>query len=104
MYNRNKVYALNGLRFFLQSAGCIDMRRDASPIGSGAVQTQCLECCIFIEIVLLVIWAVKHTLNGLYMLVHSVNEFCLFINEASKHKNSRCQFSEVTSTDVVALS
>lgn len=87
-------------RFFLQSAGRTDMRRDASPIRSGAVQAQCLESCIFIEIVLLVILAVKHMLNGLHMLVHLVNEFCLFTNEAPKHKYSRCQFSEVTSTDV----
>lgn len=40
----------------------------------------CLESCIFTENILSVICAVKHILNGLHMLVHSVNEFCLFTN------------------------
>ena len=46
----------------------------------------CLESCVFIEIILLVIRAVKDLLNGLRMLVHSVNEFCLFTNQVSKYK------------------
>lgn len=46
----------------------------------------CLESCIFIEIILWVICAVKHMLNGLHVLVHSVNEFCLFTNQVSKYK------------------
>lgn len=74
------------MEFFLWSAGHMDLRTDASPIRSGAGQAQCLESCLFIEIILLVIRAIKHMLNGLCTLVHSVNEFCLFTNEVSKYK------------------
>lgn len=75
----HKVYALNGLEvLFLWSAGC-DTTTNASPIGSGVAQAQGLPGELH-EIMLSVICAVKHILNGLHMLVHSVSEFHLFTN------------------------
>lgn len=61
------------------------MRTAASPIRTGTTQAQCLESGISIEVTLLVTCAVKCLLNGLCMLMYSVNEFCLVANHVSKY-------------------